>query len=213
MKITVILLVIIMMLSGCGDIAPNDTKVLIGYYEDSALPLSEDNPCHNELLDLLAAMEGVQETERFNGSKIPSGYVVCSDGDRIEYGAYVEMGKIPEVEGYEPEPMKRSLYIYHSRANDVCLYDWEYYLELDTFSNKARHDELIGKMFTAEVIQTDAKSGLWQTVVSDKYGTLSVTLVEPLFAEVGDILELTVVENGEEFTRLTPLLAKAEIVS
>ena len=212
MDIIALVLAIIMTLGGWDDEYSHNSRVLIGYYEDSALPLSDDNPCHNELLDLLAAMEGVQETERFSGSKIPSGYVLCG-GDRIEYGAYVEMGKIPEVEGYEPEPMKRSLYIYHSRANDLCLYDWEYYLELDTLSNKARHDELIGKIFTAEVIQTDAKSGLWHTVVSDKYGTLSVTLAEPLFAEVGDILELTVVENGEEFTRLTPLLAKAEIAS
>lgn len=193
-----------MLLGGCGSADTDNSRVLIGRYEDRATVLSEDNPCRAQILDYIADMESVPQTEHFYGAKLPGGHIISDNGDRIEYGAYVE--EIIDYEGMESEAAKNALYIYCSRNNSLRLYDWEYYLELDTLSGNAQYHELVGKTFTAWVRYGGA-AGF--SLMSEEHGDLSVVLCEPVQAMTGDIVQVTILPQDEPLTRISPLTAAA----
>ncbi len=188
----------------------NNAKLLIGWYEDRSTPISEDNPYRAEILSCIEELDEAEQLERFSGAKLPSGHIVKSNGDVIEFGAYDEdsIQSAPEVEGWVSVPGRTALYIKDDKG--LRLYDWEYYIELDTLARNAQCEELAGKTFVGEVKSNDPHSGTGYCLISEEYGEVCVTLVDPVFADEGELMEVTILLQEEPLSRITPIYAEAQ---
>lgn len=185
-------------------------RLLIGWYEDKSTPISADNSYRTEILSLIEELDEREQVERFDGAKLPSGHIVNANGEKIEFGAYDEdsLLAVPAVEGYEYEPGRTALYIKDNKG--LRLYDWEYYLELDTLAKNAQYKELVGKSFVGEVKSEDPHSGTGYGLISEEYGEVCIKLIEPVFADEGELMEITILPQEEPLTRITPIYAEAE---
>lgn len=216
MNFTALIFAIMLILGVCNyehkaDIAAeNSTQLLIGWDEDSATPISGKNPHRVAVLELISAMDDMEQVERFDGAELPSGYVINSNGETIEFGAYDEdtLLSIPAVEGYEYEPGRTALYIKDKRG--LRLYDWEYYLELDMLSRNAQYKELVDKTFVGRIKSDDPYHGIGYCLLSEEYGEVCVTLIEPVFATEGELMEVTILPQEEPLTRMAPIYALGE---
>ncbi len=188
----------------------NNEKLLIGWYEDRSTPISADNSYRTEILNLIEALDEAEQLERFNGAKLPVGHIIKAGGDVIEFGAYDEdsIQSAPEVEGWVSVPGRTALYIKDDKG--LRLYDWEYYLKLDMLARNAQYEELAGGTFVGEVKSNDPHSGTGYCLISEEYGEVCVTLIEPVFADEGELMEVTILPQEEPLTRITPIYAEAE---
>lgn len=184
----------------------DNAQLMIGWYEDRATPISEDNPYRTEILSVIKELDGAQQLERFNGAELPSGYVIRKNGEKIEFGAYDEdsLSSSPDVEGWVAEPGRNALYIKDNK--ELRLYDWEYYLELDTLAKNAQYKELSGKTLTAG-IRFSTLNGA--SLFSEEYGEFSVEFMQPVSGVTGDVLEITVPPMAEEIGRGDGIPAQA----
>lgn len=216
MNLTALIFAIMLILgvSGCenkSDAAvDHSAQLLVGWYEDKSTPISADNSYRTEILSLIEELDEREQVEHFDGAKLPSGYIVGANGDVIEFGAYDEdsLLKVPAVEGYEYEPGRTALYIKDNKG--LRLYDWEYYLELDTLAKNAQYKELVGKSFVGEVKSEDPHSGTGYCLISEEYGEVCIKLIDPVFADAGELMEIAILPQEEPLTRITPIYAEAE---
>ena len=71
-------------------------------------------------------------------------------------------------------------------------------------------EALDGGTFVGEVKSNDLHSGTGYCLISEEYGEVCVTLIEPVFADEGELMEVTILPQEEPLTRITPIYAEAE---